>query len=133
MKYIDKKDLIIRESFSMAFKGGEIWFEQLDALSDHIDIVMDKFRRNLTTIKRPSLTGFIAINVNETLINEQMAEEIIRGFIEIPKIRKVVFIGVTKEIKKIIKQLLILDSTRVKFVYTFIEDYEKAKEWLVSK
>lgn len=133
MKYIDKKDLIVRESFSMAYKGGEIWFEQLDALSVHADIVMEKFSRDLNLIKRPSLTGLIAVNINETLINEDMAETIVKEFTNLTKIRKVVFVGVTREIKKIMKQFLIKEAFNLKFIYTFIDDYEKAKEWLVSK
>lgn len=133
IKYIDRQEVIVRESYSMAFKGGEIWFEQLDALSVHTDIVMDKFRKDLSLIKKPSLTGFIAVNVNETLVDAQMADEIIRGFVQIPKIRKVVFIGVTKATRNIMKGLLEQKDRKVSFVYTFIDDYEKAKEWLVVK
>ncbi len=133
MKHIDKKDLIVRESFSMAYKGGEIWFEQLDALSVHTDIVMEKFSRDLLFMKRPSLTGLIAVNINETLINEDMAEIIIREFIHITKIRKIVFVGAAKETKKFMKHILKREIINIKFIYTFIDDYEKAKEWLVSK
>ena len=128
-----QNNVIIRESFSMAFMGGEIWFCQLDALYDKKELVMEKFHRDMETIKRPSATGLVGINMNQTEIDKDMAVEIVRCFIDLKKLRKVVFIGSNRKIKNVIKEELRQEEQEVGFVYTFINDYEKAKLWLVGK
>ncbi len=128
-----QNNVIIRESFSMAFMGGEIWFCQLDALYDKKELVMEKFHRDIETIKRPSATGLVGINMNQTEIDKDMAVEIVRCFIDLKKLRKVVFIGSSRKIKNVIKEELRQEEQEVGFVYTFINDYEKAKLWLVGK
>ncbi len=133
MKYIDRDQLIIRESFAMYFGGGQIWFEQLDALSVHKDIVKEKFIKDLEVIRRPSAPAFLAVNLNETLVDEDIAGMIVTGLRMVERrILKVVFVGLNKEGKKLLKKAL-RNFTEDKFVYQFINDYEKAKEWLVQE
>lgn len=128
-----QNNVIVRESFSMAYMGGEIWFCQLDALYDKKELVMEKFHRDLEAIKRPSATGLVGINMNQTEIDRDMAVEITRCFKDLKKLRKVVFIGINRKIKNVIKTELQLNEQETGFVYTFIDDYEKAKLWLVGK
>ncbi len=90
----------------MAYKGGEIWFEQLDALYGHKELVIEKFHKDLEVLKRPSSTGLVAVNINQTVIEEDMAEDILNRLIELNKLRKVVFIGTCKKIKHLIKSRL---------------------------
>lgn len=133
MKYIDRDQLIIRESFAMYFGGGQIWFEQLDALSVHKDIVKEKFIKDLEVIRRPSAPAFLAVNLNETLVDEDIAGMIVAGLRMVERrILKVVFVGLNKEGKKLLKKAL-RNFMEDKFVYQFIDDYEKAKEWLVQE
>lgn len=133
MKFIDKDLLIIRESFAMYYGGGQIWFEQLDALSVHKDIVKEKFLKDLEVIRRPSAPAFLAINLNETLVDEEIAGVITDGLCKVERrIIKVVFVGLSRDGKKLMKKAL-KSYMEDKFVYHFMDDYEKAKEWLVQE
>ena len=134
MKIISKEDLIVRESMSMFFGGGEIWFEQLDALSIHKDIILDKFIKDMESIKRPSSPALIGINLDESIVDKEIADTIINNLSQSNRfVRKVVFVGLNSKGKKLIKQSIEKNINPLGFVYTFINDYEKAKEWLVNK
>ncbi len=132
MRDIEDKP-IVRESFAMAYKGGEIWFEQLDALYGHKELVMEKFHKDLEVLKRPSSTGLVAVNINQTVIEKDMAEDMLDRLIELNKLRKVVFVGTDKKIKHLIKSRLKEQRAKATFACSFIDDYEKAKTWLVGK
>jgi hypothetical protein len=133
MKMIERDKLIIRESFAMYYGGGEIWFEQLDALSVHKEVVKEKFLKDLDMIRRPSSPAFLAVNLNETLVDEELSEVIVNGLWNIGRrIIKVVFVGLDKTGKKLIRNKL-RSRTEDKFVYSFMDDYEQAKEWLVQE
>lgn len=130
VKVIPREELIIRESMKLAYCGGEIWFEQLDSLSVYKDIVIEKFTKDMEYMKRPSYPAFIAVNLCNTLVDLEIAELIIKGLTRIERvILKLVFVGLCKADKKLIKSLL--KEHRHTFVYAFIDDYEKAKEWLI--
>ena len=134
MKIIPKEDLIVRESISMFFGDGEIWFEQLDALSIYKDVILDKFLKDMETIKRPSSSAFIGINLNESLVDKEIADTIISNLSQASSfIKKVVFVGLDRKGIKLMKQSIDNNQKSTGFVYTFINDYEKAKEWLVNK
>lgn len=128
-----QNNVIIRKSFSMAFQGGEIWFCQLDALYEEKELVMEKFHKDMDSIRRPSATGLVGINLNQTAVDGEMAAEIANRLIEFEKLRRVVFIGVNRKIKHVIKKQLSHSGKTIGFLYTFIEDFEKAKLWLVGK
>lgn len=128
-----QNNIIIRESFAMAFQGGEIWFCQLDALYEEKELVMKKFHKDMDSIRRPSATGLVGINLNQTAVDGEMAAEIANRLIEFEKLRKVVFVGVNRKIKHVIKGQLSHSDKTVGFLYTFIDDFEKAKLWLVGK
>ena len=133
MKLIPREKLIVRESFSMPFQGGDIWFEQLDALSIHKELVMEKFHKDMETIRRPSTTGLIAVNLNETEVDSDMAQQILTCLAEEAKLKKVVFVGLNRKIKVYLKKYLSQNQSHVSFVCNFIDDYEKAKLWLVGR
>ena len=133
MKIIPKEDLIVRESMSLFFGGGEIWFEQLDALSIHKDIILDKFMKDMETIKRPSSPALIGINLDETFVDKEIADTIISKLSQASQfVRKVVFVGLDSKGKKQMKKSIDNNLVPIRFVYTFINDYELAKEWLVN-
>lgn len=128
-----KNNVIVRESFSMAYMGGEIWFCQLDALYDRKELVLEKFRRDMDSIRKPSATGLIGINLNQTAVDKDMAVEIASCLIEFQKLRKVVFVGVDRKIKNSIKEYFGCNGGNISFAWNFIDDFEKAKLWLVGK
>jgi hypothetical protein len=94
-------------------------------------IVIDKFLRDMTTIKMPSSPGLIAIHLKSTLVNEHLAEVIITQLAGVKRpLQKVAFVGLDRTAQRLMRT--VLDSTGVALTYNFINDYEKAKEWLVK-
>ncbi|MFA9382012.1 MAG: hypothetical protein ACERKO_13235 [Acetanaerobacterium sp.] len=131
MKMIPKQDLIIRESMSLPFGGAEIWFEELDALSVHTEVAAEKFKRDLSAIRRPSTSSLIAVNLCETLVTESLADLVVSQLISVGRIRKVAFVGLTAAMRLHIGSLL--KKRDCFFAYGFFSDYEQAKVWLVSR
>lgn len=127
---MEKEDLpgYKKKSFVMAFGGGEIWFEHLDSLYEHSDWVIEKLRKDYEVFRRPSLTSLIAVNLDETVINDAIIEELTRVFVNGSKqFRKIVFVGIPKPDQKKIDKRMWGHG----FLYAFIDDFEKAKEWLM--
>lgn len=132
MKKILKENLIIRNSFKLPFSGSEIWGEELDGLNIYTDVVIDKFLKDMVTIRRPSSPGLIAIHLNETLVDESLVNIIVAELKKAENsIQKVVFVGLNPASQKLMKSSI--EIAGVSFAYAFINDYEKAKEWLVDK
>jgi len=131
MKVIPKQDLIIRDSFKLPFAGGEIWYEELDALSVHADIVREKFLKDMETIRKPSSPSFIVIHLDETQVDQKMAALIVceLSHVERPLI-KIAFVGLGFRAKIMFRSSFKrMDHT---FCYKFMSDLQKAKEWLLD-
>ena len=127
---IDK--LIVRPSMKFAFMGGEIWFEQLDSLSIHTELAMNKFSEDLKQIRRISSPSRIAVNINETLLTEEFADLLVNELCLSDKyITKLVFVGTDFATKRKIKKRF--NKKDYSFSVGFINDYEKAKIWLMTE
>ncbi len=132
MKEIPRENLIIRESFKLPFSGSEIWGEELDGLNVHKDIVIDKFLKDMETIKRPSSPGLIAIHLKDTLVDETIVKVIVTELSKAKQaVHKVIFVGLSNASKKLMEDML--KKEKVSFAYSFNSNYEKAKEWLVHR
>lgn len=130
MKVIFRENLIIRKSFKLAFAGGEIWCEELDSLSIHKDIVIEKFLQDMKIIQRPSSPAFIAVNLNETLVENDIAELIVNELSQVTRhLCKVAFAGLDSQGKKLFRKAL--KNVPHTYEYQFLDDFEKAKEWLI--
>ena len=117
-----------KESFSIFFHGGSIWCEHLDSLEDDRETVISKFKRDMTEIRKPSTSAFIAVNLDETEVEDDMLNEIVDSFIALEgKIRKVVFVGLKRPWKRYVRRKN-LDTS---IVMECLDDFEKAKEWLI--
>jgi len=124
-----KKLGIAKKSFSIYFSGGEIWIEHLDALNDETEL-KQKFSQDMLQISKPSTSAFIAVNLDETEVDKNILQFILDGFTTSEKqLRKVVFIGLNSIMKKYIKQ----QRANVNFALDCIDDFEKAKIWLIGK
>lgn len=132
MKKISKENIIIRNSFKLLFSDAEIWSEELDGLNVYTDVIIEKFLEDMVTIRKPSSPGLIAIHLNETVVDKCLVNIIVAELkkVEHP-IQKVVFVGLNRTAQKIAK--LSIKIAGVSFLYAFINDYEKAKEWLVTQ
>lgn len=119
-----------KKSFSMFFGGGEIWFEHLDGIYEYTELAIEKLDNDYQQFRRPSMPSLIAINLDETVVNDALihaiAEKLLNGS---KRFTRVVFVGVNKTVKRKIRDALLEGS----FALSFIDDFEKAKEWLVGE
>lgn len=117
-----------KESYSLNYAGGEIWFEHLDGIYGHSEFVIEKLHADREKFLRPSSPAFIGVVLNETIITGEIIAAIADAFLNTQKIiRKVGFIGADKKAKKALGKAL--KSRR--FALGFFDDFELAKEWLV--
>lgn len=117
-----------KKSFSLFYNGGEIWCEHLDSMYSEKDLLIQKFDQDMVQISRPSTSSFIAVAIAQSEVDRDILEHIINSFIRVEKpLRKVVFIGLNLKMKSFIKK----KNAETSFVMTCIDDFEKAKEWLV--
>ena len=117
-----------KKSFSLFYNGGEIWCEHLDSMYSEKDLLIQKFDQDMVQISRPSTSSFIAVALAQSEVDRDILEHIINSFIRMEKpLRKVVFIGLNLKMKSFIKK----KNAGTSFAMTCIDDFEKAKEWLV--
>lgn len=116
------------KSFELYYNGGSIWCEHLDGMGACEDEVITKFLRDKRIFSRPSVSSFMIINLDETVITKQIVETIVSNVSESDKtIRKIAFVGVDKNWQCAFSYLKLK-----RICITFLSDYEKAKEWLYS-
>lgn len=119
-----------KQSFKMAFGGGEIWFEHLDGIYTFEDLVLGKLENDSKTFCRPSMPSLICFNLDETEITERIIEAISDRLLNSNKrFTKVCFVGTDRAAAKKLKKALEYNG----FALHFTNDFEKAKEWLVSE
>jgi len=117
-----------KKSFSLFYHGGEIWCEHLDALGWHTELLKQKFAEDLKIIKRPSTSSYVAINMDQTEVSEEILELIINSLCRLDRpLKKVVFIGLNSAMKRYIMK----NTKTLNILFLCTDDYEKAKEWLI--
>jgi len=123
---------INKKSFALFFAGGEIWAEHLDAMYDQKELVLEKFHGDLSKIQRPSSPGLVVINLDETVVDMEIAEDIISSLAKSSQyLRKVVFVGLGWKNRIQMKKLTSKYESEIHFIINYVNDYEKAKLWLV--
>lgn len=122
----------IRESFALYYNNGQIWAGDYDALGTNYDILRNKIEEDMEVLKRPSSPAFVAVHLYDTDVPHDIAILIIDKLCKIQTfIKKVAFIGLDRQSKNNIKNCI--KKSDIGFVFDYFKDYEKAKEWLVSK
>jgi hypothetical protein len=125
---------INKKSFSMYFGGGEIWFEHLDGMHSYTDEVKRKFINDTKNVTKPSAPSLIAVNLDETVVNEEIIDLITDTYIKnTVYIHKVVFVGLDRHSQKLMIQAFKKREGEYQFAVDYINDFEKAKEWLAGK
>ncbi|ADL51187.1 hypothetical protein [Clostridium cellulovorans] len=123
-----------KKSFAMYFGGGEIWFEHLDGMYSFTDEVIQKFIYDTRNITRPSAPSLIAVNLDETVVTKKIVDLITDIYIKNTRyIHKVVFVGMDSYSQKLMKKVFGNRVGEYEFSVNYINDFEKAKEWLVGK
>lgn len=119
-----------KKSFSLFFGGGEIWFEHLDGLFQFETLVLEKLEADRERFERPSMPSLLCVNLEETEITERIVQTICEILTDGRKrYTRVCFVGSDRKSKKAFKKKLAGRGMAV----NVIDDFERAKEWLVSK
>lgn len=118
-----------KKSFSLFYKGGEVWCEHLDSLYGEKELLKQKFKWDLIEISRPSTSSFIAVVLDDSDVDKEVLDWIVDRFIMLNKpLRKIVFVGLDLKMKSYMKKKKVDNS----YMMACIDDLEKAKEWLFS-
>ena len=121
--------LIIRESFSLPFRGGEIWCEHLDGLGSRMDAIEEKFNRDLRVLLRPSTSALVALDLQGTQLDQRAAGLIIEKLAAGPKVRRLAIIGASRTVEHYLRASLKKEKPR--FAVQFVDGFERGKEWLI--
>lgn len=103
MKLLNDKEQagMNKKSFELNYNGGTIWCEHLDSMGNMEAEVIKKFEEDYKTFSRPSVSSYMIINLDETIVTEQIAACIVNGIIECTKrFMKIAFVGVGKKEQK---------------------------------
>jgi hypothetical protein len=129
----DGKKLIVRESFAMFFGGGKIFFVQLDGLYDNKALVMEKFERDMQTLKKPSAPSQMGLHLKDTVVDRDMAQSMLLQMNGPGQhMQKVAIVGLKWLDKRLFKRLIRDMDPPARYALDFFEDYEQAKIWLVK-
>lgn len=91
---------------------------------------MEKLENDSHTFLLPSKPANISFVLDETFITENVIDEIARLLCsDRKKFMRICFIGTDRKSKRLLKYAL---CNRSIFEVVFINDTEKAKEWLIS-
>lgn len=120
-----------KKSFTLPYRGGEIWFEHLDGMYQYTDLVLNKLKNDSHIFLLPSKPSQIGFVLDETLVTKDIVEKTVNLLCGGRKrFMRVCFIGTDRKIKKMFCNAL---KGKSNFAFSFINDFEKAKEWLVSE
>ena len=116
-----------KRSFELFYNGGSIWCEHLDGMGAYEDEVIAKFSGDKSSFLRPSGSAFMIVNLDKTDITKRITEMIVTTIMESGKVfRKIAFVGVSSR-----QQKLFMAIKSKGIAVSFLNDYEKAKEWLL--
>lgn len=108
--------------------GGEIWFEHLDGIYEHEDLVLKKLDEDVAKFQRPSSSGFVCFVFDETDVTEAILVRVKEALTSGKKhYMKVAFVGLNKSMQKSFKKELAGGN----FAIGFLGGLEDAKEWLL--
>lgn len=117
---------INKKSFELNYNGGTIWREHLDSMGEYEQEVIDKFLEDYNTFCRPSVSSYMIINMDETIITKKIVDCIVDNIVNCKKhFMKVALVGVHKKYHNMFYAIR-EEGT----LMTFLDDYEKAKEWV---
>lgn len=120
-----------KKSFVLSFNGGDIWIEHLDGMYQFTNHVLEKLRQDAKEFSLPSKPGIIAFVLDETVINQDIVDEISKRLChESKNYLKVAFVGADRKIRRLLNKAL---RGKCDFVVGYFEDFEVAKKWLVCE
>ena len=86
---------IKKRSFELDYQGGQIWCEHLDGMGVYEEKVINKFLVDEKIFSRPSVSSFMIVNLDKTVITEKIADMIVSVISESKKqFGKIAFVGI---------------------------------------
>lgn len=120
-----------KKSFVLPFDGGEIWFEHLDGIYQFTDLAFKKLTDDSRSFLAPSKPSQIGFVLNDTEVTEKLVQKIAAVLCESgKKFTRVCFIGSDRRTQRQLRRAL---KGKSDFFLAFMDDFEKAKEWLISE
>lgn len=118
-----------KQSFSLPYRNGEIWFEHLDGMYQFSGRALEKLMYDSRVFLLPSKPACIGFVLNETEITDALISRIASLLCQTHKrFARVCFIGADRKTKKKLQRAL---AGKQPFETAFIDDFECAKEWLI--
>ena len=118
-----------KKSFSLAYHGGEIWFEHLDGIYDYENLALKKLAEDTAMFARPSSPCDICFVFDETTVTDRMIGAVKKAILGSGKrFMKIVFAGLAPKARRRIEKELEGNGFGIRF-FTGLED---AKEWLLN-
>ncbi len=118
----------LKKSFSLPYRGGEIWFEHLDGLYRHEALALEKLRSDRAAFARPSASAIFALVLDETEVTPALIGAVADALQNAGKaFRRVCVIGANAKAERALKTRLGGGG----YALACINDLEKAKEWLI--
>ncbi len=97
---------------------------------EYTDIAVQKLENDFPSFKKPSSPSLFAVNLDETVIDDKLiqalADKLVHGG---KRFTRVAVVGADAVSRRKLKKALCGGG----FALKFINDFEKAKEWLVSE
>lgn len=128
-EHINPESGLRKKSFELYFNSGSIWCEHLDGMGELKEQVIEKFTYDKKIFCRPSMTSFLIINLDETVIDTDIISCIVETITGSQKrFMKIAFVGVKKVADK-------NDFRAISYIkgcpIEFFDDFEKAKQWVL--
>ncbi|MDD5921183.1 MAG: hypothetical protein PUC57_07675 [Oscillospiraceae bacterium] len=94
-----------KKSFSLAYHGGEIWFEHLDGIYDHENLALKKLAEDTAMFARPSSPCDICFVFDETTVTDRMIGAVKKAILGRGKrFMKIAFAGLAPKARRRIKK-----------------------------
>jgi len=122
----------LRESFSLPFNKGDIWYSCLDGLKNDFPLIKEKMLKEEKLICRPSSSSFIIYHLYDTEINDDLAEIMINSLIHSQNyISKLAIVGLSKSSKAALNNYNKKARLQIDKPTKYFDDLQLAKEWLL--
>ena len=118
-----------KKSFELNYGGGSIWCEHLDGMGAMETEVIRKLKADACSFARPSVSSRMIVNLDETVMTDAIAACVAESIIGCKKrFARIAFVGLGRREQRQITALMRDCGASV----TFLRDYERAKEWVMS-
>ena len=118
----------------LPYKGGELLGFFLDNFTNHAELIKETILKNEQSCHRPSMPFLVVYDVTATEITAEIAEFLIDSIGRMSKnIKKLAFVGATRQGKKQIQNCLAKQSHVINTAVNYFSGHEPAKEWLIPR